>query len=397
MPRKISKKIIILCSLLVWLSPAPADDVAIKADNPGHYTVVKGDTLWDISGTFLTFPWQWPDIWQANPQIENPHLIYPGDQVYLTYKDGRPVLNLARGGHYGGRRVKLSPSVREYGHDDAIAPIPLDAIRPFLSRPQVMSKGDLERTAYVVSSQDVHLANGTGNRIYVRNLTDLSTDKYSVFRPGGEYRDGTTNELLGHEVLHIGDVIIERGGDPATARVVQSNKEILNGDRLMPQREDEYPDFIPRAPDNGVDGKIISVVDGVSQIGQYQVVVLDRGTGDGIMPGHVLAIYQAGLVVEDELATAIAAQERYDAIQRAPAESTGLSNLGNTARANFAAVKRSLDEFLNEPKGGWPEKVTLPDERAGELMVFRSFDNVSYALVMNTQRAIHVLDKVRNP
>ncbi len=390
-------KIIVLTVLLTGLGPAVGDEVIINPDNPGAYTVVKGDTLWDISGRFLTYPWQWPDIWQANPQIENPHLIYPGDQVYLTYKDGRPVLNLARGGLYGGRRVKLSPSVREYRHDDAIAPIPLDAIRPFMSRPRVMELSDIDKTGYVISSQDQHLANGSGHRIYIRNLVDPTTDKYSVFRPGGEYRDGETSELLGHEALHIGDAIIERGGDPATARVVHSNREILAGDRLMPQQMDEYPDFVPRAPNGGVDGNIISVVDGVSQIGQYQVVVLDRGAEDGLIPGHVLAIYQAGVEVEDELGTAIEAQENYDAVQRAPEESSGLTHVTNSIYANLVAVKRSLDEFLNEPRGGRPQTVVLPEERAGELMVFRTFDNVSYALIMNTQRPIHVLDKVRNP
>ena len=390
-------KIIVLLVMLTWLSPAISDEVSINPSNPGNYTVVEGDTLWDIAGRFLTHPWQWPDIWQVNSQIENPHLIYPGDQVSLTYKDGRPILGLARGGQFGGRRVKLSPSVREYRHDDAIAPIPLDAIRPFLSRPQVMDLADIEKTGYVVSSDERHLANGTGNRIYIRNLGELTTDKYSVFRTGGEYRDGVTNELLGHEALHIGDVVIEKAGDPATARVVYASKEILTGDRLMPQQEDEYPDFIPRAPDGEVDGRVISVVDGVSEIGQYAVVVLDRGAADGLQPGHVLAIYQAGAVIEDELASAIDAQEKYDAIQRAPESSTGLQHVGDSIAANVMAAKNSLDVFLNEPKGGYPKLVTLPDERAGELMVFRSFDNVSYALVMNTQRALHLLDKVKNP
>ncbi len=390
-------KIMIIIVLLIGLGPAVGDDVVINPDNPGTYIVVKGDTLWDISGRFLTYPWQWPDIWQANPQIEDPHLIYPGDQVSLTYKDGRPILNLARGGAYGSRRVKLSPSVRERRHDDAIAPIPLDAIRPFLSRPRVMDLADIDATSYVISSQDLHLVNGSGNRIYIRNLIDPTTDKYSVFRTGDEYRDGETKELLGHEALHIGDVIIERGGDPATARVIRSNREILSGDRLMPQQTDEYPDFVPHAPAGGVDGNIISVVDGVSQIGQYQVVVLDRGTGDGLMPGHVLAIYQAGVVVEDEMGTAIDAQEAYDAIQRAPEESSGMEHVKDSVYANLMAAKRSLDEFLNEPKGGRAHSVTLPEERAGELMVFRSFDNVSYALIMNTQRPVHILDKVRNP
>lgn len=382
---------------MTWLCPAIGDEVVINPTNPGNYTVVEGDTLWDISGRFLTYPWQWPDIWQANSQIADPHLIYPGDEIYLTYKDGRPILNLARGGMYGGRRFKLSPSVRSYAHDDAISPIPLDAIRPFLTRPSIMKLADLERSAYVVSSRDQHLANGPGDRVYVRNLTDLTTDKYSVFRQGAEYRDGDTNELLGHEALHIGDVIVELVGDPATARVVRATKEILTGDRLMPQIEDEYPDFVPRAPDTGIDGSIISVVDGFSQIGQYQVVVLDRGAENGVLPGHVLAIYQKGAVVDDELASAIVAQEKYDAIQRAPSESTGLRHVANSVVANVMAAKNSVDEFLNEPKGGRSSVVSLPDERAGELMVFRSFENVSYGLVMNTQRPVHVADRVKNP
>jgi hypothetical protein len=390
-------KVMVLLVATIWLSPAVGEEVSINPSNPGNYTVVKGDTLWDISGRFLTYPWQWPDIWQVNPQIDNPHLIYPGDQVYLTYKDGRPILNLSRGGMYGGRRVKLSPSVREYAHDDRIAPLPLDAIAPFLSRPQVMALSDIERTGYVISSQDLHLLNGSGNRIYVRNLGDLSTDQYSVFRVGGEYRDGQTNELLGHEALHIGDVVIETDGDPATARIVRSTKEILAGDRLMPQQSDEYPDFIPHAPDAGVEGTIISVIDGFSQIGQYQVVVLDRGIGQGVAPGHVLAIYQAGIVIKDELASSIEAMERYDSIQRAPAETTGLKHVGAVIVANAAAAKNSIDEFLNEAKGGRASLVTLPEERAGELMVFRAFENVSYALVMNTQRPVHVTDKVKNP
>ena len=277
MPRKILTQTLgVLVACVLWLSPVLADDVQLNPNHPGTYTVVKGDTLWDIAGTFLNHPWQWPDIWQVNPQIENPHLIYPGDQVSLTYQDGKPILSLSRRG-FGGRNVKLSPSIRAYQHDNRIAPIPLDAIHQFLSRPQVLQDGDIDKLGYVVASQDSRITAGAGDKIYVRGIGEPVVSKYSVFRPGGEYRDGDTGELLGYEAMHIADVVIDKLGDPATAYVQRSNREILEGDRLIPQQVDEYPDFVPSAPNGDVTGNIISVIDGVSQIGQYQVVVLDRG------------------------------------------------------------------------------------------------------------------------
>ena len=208
MPRKIlNQTIAVLVASFIWLSPVLADSVQINPNNPGTYTVVKGDTLWDIAGTFLNHPWQWPDIWQVNPQIENPHLIYPGDQVSLTYRDGKPILSLSRRG-MGGRNVKLSPSIRSYPHDDRVTPIPLDAIHQFLSRPQVLQDGEVDKLAYVVAAQDRRVTAGAGDKIYVRGIGDSMASKYSVFRPGGEYRDGDTGELLGYEAMHIADVVI---------------------------------------------------------------------------------------------------------------------------------------------------------------------------------------------
>ncbi|NNL99210.1 MAG: LysM peptidoglycan-binding domain-containing protein, partial [Gammaproteobacteria bacterium] len=175
---------ILFCVLVAMAFQAGADTVALQPDHPQQYVVKKGDTLWDISGRFLRYPWQWPDIWEVNPQIENPHLIYPGDQLSLTYRDGKPILSLAR-----GRRVTLSPSVRAFSRDGAIAPIPLDAIQQFLTRPRVVAEGAMENAAYVVGSQDGHLVTGMGNRIYVRGLDNPQTNKYSVFRQGEVYRD----------------------------------------------------------------------------------------------------------------------------------------------------------------------------------------------------------------
>ena len=381
----------ILSLLVAWA--AHATEVALNPQHPTSYTVVKGDTLWDIAGRFLRYPWQWPDIWEVNRQIENPHLIYPGDEIYLTYKDGRPILSLSR-----GRLIKLSPSVRESQHDDAIPPIPLDAIHQFLSRPRVVTAQDIDHSAYVVGSQDEHLANGSGNRIYVRGILDSSRNRYSVFRTGSEYRDPDTQALLGYEALHIADVLIAKFDDPSTATITWSNREVIKGDRLFAQESEEYPEFVPHAPTTAIDGRIISVIDGVSQIGQHNVVVINKGAADGIVPGHVLAIHQAGVTVRDQIGTEHAAKRRLEDFRRLEAENP--SNVGRffDGLANdIRETKQAIDKALGEPIGGAPVTVQLPEERAGVLLIFRAFDSVSYALVMNTQRPIHVYDKVRNP
>jgi len=370
-----------------------ADEVTLNENHPSNYTVVKGDTLWDIAGRFLRYPWQWPDIWDANQQIENPHLIYPGDEIYLTYKDGRPLLGLKR-----SRLVKLSPSVRENIHDGAIPPIPLDAIHQFLSRPRVVSESDIEQAAYVVGSQDEHLATGMGSKIYIRGIPDSSVNRYSVFRPGAEYRDPDTDASLGFEALHIADVVINKFGDPATAIITWSNREVVKGDRLMPQEREEFPEFVPRAPENPIDGRIISVVDGVSQIGQHHVVVINKGQADGLVPGHVLAIHQVGELIRDKLGTEQAHRKRLADFRRAEAENPSpVGRFFDEMTNDFRESKLAVDKALGEPIGGAPVMVQLPEERAGEVLIFRSFDGVSYGLVMNTQRPVHVLDFVRNP
>lgn len=393
-----SRKIVVFLGIWLFAGLVTADEVQIREDHPGVYTVVKGDTLWDIAGKFLTEPWQWPNIWEVNPQIENPHLIYPGDAIALRFEDGRPVLGFA-GGRLGSRYVKLSPSIRESRHDDAIQPIPLDAIQQFLSRPRVVSENQLGRAAYIVGSQDEHLTFGSGNRVYVRAMGEPQTNKFSIFREGSAYVDPDTDEILGYEAEHVGDGLAERFGDPATVFIVKAEKEILKGDRLLPQDRAEIPEFIPHAPGGEVAGKIISVIDGVSQIGQHQVVVLNRGVADGLEPGHVLAIYQDGEIIQDVLGSDLADQQRDDALKAA--ETGDPSALGRMVAAvgnDLRTADRALRDFVGTPiQGSSAVMVQLPEERAGELMVFRTFDRVSYALVMNTQRTVHVNDNVRNP
>jgi hypothetical protein len=334
-------------------APSPPPPV-IKPDYPDRYVVVKGDTLWDISSRFLNDPWLWPQVWQINPKIRNPHLIFPGDVIVLYYVDGKPYLTLE--GVAGVvppkeiETVKLSPQVRYDSLEKAIDTVPRSAIGPFLYRPRVVSKEEIDNAPYIVSSYEEHLISGTGNRVYAKKVTNEAIAQYGVIRPGEVYRDPDTNEVLGYEVVRVAAARVVRGGDPATLTLVNAKREVLNGDLLLPSEEGELDfTFFPQPPRDAINGKIISVFDGVSQIGQYNVVVLNRGKRDGLVPGHVLAIYQAGKKVPDPQGAA---------------------------------------------STSW---VTLPDERAGVLMVFRTYEKVSYALVMRATRAIHLYDRVTNP
>lgn len=339
---------------------AQADTVALTPDHPDRYVVVKGDTLWDISARFLRDPWKWPDVWKINPQIDNPHLIYPGDTVVLTFQEGQPVLQLERAAgpaagapaEVAGNVVKLSPQVRVSKLEHPIPTVPMDAIDQFLMDAQVVSSDALDKAAYVVSIEEGRLIGGTGNKVYARGIHDRSTGRFQIFRTGTAYRNPNAkkDDVLGYEALHVADARIDSYGDPAVLTLLRSTRETLVGDRLIAVPDDNEPQysFIPSAPEQAIDGKIVALFDAISRVGRYQVVVLNRGQQDGMRPGNVLAAYRAGEVVRDTL-----------------------------------------------PRKA--QEVTLPDIRSGLVMVFRVFDKVSYALVMEAQREIHLYDAVRNP
>ena len=382
--------VLILSSPLLW-----AADVQLNPKHPQAYTVVRGDTLWDIAGRFLAHPWQWPEVWQVNPQIRNPHLIYPGDEITLTEHDGKPVLSLRRGGE---RNFKLTPAVRESVRQEPIPVIPLDAISQFLSRPLVLSKEALDRAPYVVGARDGHLAVGSDSRVYLRGLVEEHGTKLSIFRKGKAYVDPETGINLGYEALHIGDMELAERGETSAGRVLWSNREILRGDRVMPQEEQEFPAFLPKAPAKEINGLIISVVDGVSQIGQYKVVVVNRGGKDGLAVGDVLAIYQRGAEVSDPIGTEMEVYRHRDEMREATAQNpSAVGRFFDRIADGVRDAKLATDAALGEPVGGLPGKVRLPDERAGEMMVFRTFENLSFGLVMRTQRPVHVEDQIRNP
>ncbi len=323
-----------------------AQAIALNPNHPDRYVVVEGDTLWAISARFLRDPWRWPEVWQTNPQIANPHLIYPGDIIALEMQDGKPVLRLQRDRNV----VKLSPRMRKLPRDQAIPTIDPDAIRHFLKRASVVSKEELEQAPYVLGGVAKRLMAGTtGERIYARGKLPESVTRYGIYRTGELYRNpDEEREVLGREVTKIAEAVMEKPGDPATLLITDIDREVRAGDRLLPitgrQALNEY--YFPRSPKTETKGRIISVFDGVSLVGQYQSVVLNLGRRQGIETGHVLAVYQANGTMKD-------------------------------------------------PTTG--QEIELPEERAGTLLVFRTFDKVSYARLMKSTRPVHVLDTVRTP
>lgn len=377
-------KIVISCAVFLLTIGAnvglSADELTLNPDHPETYTVVKGDTLWDISARFLQQPWRWSEIWNVNPQIKNPHLIYPGDVVSLSYNDGKPVLSVNRTGEIvSGRNVKLSPTVRSLDNTEAIPTIPIDAIQQFLKRPIVLDSDEMDDWPYVVSSYDEHLIATTGNTIYVRGIDENDdATRYSIYRKGSAYINPKEDEVLGYEAIYVGDAILQKQGDPASALVTKVDREIMIGDRLIPQSdEDVSTEFYPGSTSNEVEGNILSVVDGVSQIGQYQVVVVNVGQEQGVEAGNVLGIYQSGYVVKDTIGPNIKKNPTKGSIEDV-----------------IDAFDKTFPTIAN--KQAKSEDVTLPEEYVGVVMVFRTFEKVSYALVMETQGAVHVADTVRS-
>ena len=348
----------VLLAMIFWTAASAwsaTDDLA-KYLRPGHpdvYTVVKGDTLWDISGKFLERPWLWPEIWRINPQIENPHLIYPGDRIALEWVDGQPRLRLERGDAgrtykmTPGDGVSLKPQIRSEPLESAIPTIRLDAIQGFLVQNRVVEPAALNAAPYVVQGESERLVLGGGDRLYVRGVLPDS-ESFNVVRRGPLYVDPVTSEVLGQEATYIGlGQAVGQEGDIATMLLRSTREEAQIGDRILPTEERRVDStFFPSAPEGDVDGQIISVFGGVTQVGQYDVVVVNRGEREGMEVGNVLAIYKRGALARDRIA-------------------------GETIR--------------------------LPSERAGLLMLFRTFEKLSYGLVLVTERPLAVEDEVRNP
>jgi hypothetical protein len=323
-------------------------DVPLAPDAPSRYVVQKGDTLWDIAGRFLKDPWYWPEIWYVNPGIENPHLIYPGDELVLTWGDGRPRVTLARGG-----AIRLSPRVREQPLSEAITALPFEMVTAFTSRPTLLAKEEVEAAPYVVASRDRSPMSAVGNQIYIRGIEGaVADDRHLVYHIGPRLKDPETGDTLGYEGIYTGSARIVRGGDPATAEITGSARETKDGDRVFPDRLDPAlaKDFVPHAPKSAVDGVVFYLADERNVGGQYYVVAINRGSSNGIEPGHVLDIMRPGAKIRDDVA------------------------------------------------GGLGSKVRLPDERVGRLMVFKTYPRMSYGLVIESlPTEMRIGDVVRKP
>ena len=331
---------------------APAGPV-LASGAPDSYVVKRGDTLWGISKMFLRDPWYWPEIWHVNPQIQNPHLIYPGDTLRLVYIDGQPHVTLER-----GDVVRVEPRVRSEPLEDAIRSIPYEIVAAFMSKPSVLSSEDIKSAPYVLAARDKHVVMAEGNTVYARGFRTPAElgSHYNVVRVGDKLRDPDGGDVIGYDGIFTAAGKVTRVGDPTTLLLTESGRETLAGDKLFSGNVDVPLDFVPSSPKVRVDGQIISVHDGVEMIGQYQVVVINRGARHGLVPGNVLGVFQKGEVIRD--------REKNGFVHNA---------------TMFAG------------------KVRLPEERAGTFMVFKTFDRISYGLVMEAKGVIRVLDKVRNP
>lgn len=366
------------------------DDLALKPDHPERYTVVEGDTLWDIASRFLESPWNWPKIWKINEQVANPHLIYPGDVILMRWVDGKPQLSVVRTEKITpkeppkpeekrrvldfpeqeeekivpipkpdldkprvtvGNRERLQPRVRSHSRETAIPTISPSVIGPFLTRPLVVGRNELERAGYITSGRDGRDMIGTNDEFYARGLKDAKEEYFYIFRKGRKIRSPGNNRFLGFEAIYLGEarmVDYNRSSRTASKLVVTNSvKEILPTDRLWPvKKTPPLPYFHPRAPENKVEGSIVLGHDQATQLGAMSIAVVDLGERDGLKQGHVLRIWRH--------------------------------------------VGKDLDPLTNR-------SYIVPDEETGLMIIFRTFRRTAYGLIMKADRPVHLLDKVTTP
>lgn len=335
---------------------ATGSNIPLTADAPEQYIVKPGDTLWDISKVFLREPWYWPEIWYVNPQVQNPHLIYPGDVLKLIYVDGQPRLTVAERGGEGIKR--LSPQVRREPLSQAITAIPYEVIAGFAGRPILLDKDQVKNAPYIVALRDEHMIGAAGNEIYARGIEDASVEsRYSIVHVDGPLRDPENNDLLGYTGLYVGSGPVAASGDPAKLVLTESVREALQGDKLFPESVEVKSDFVPHAPATDIDAAVIAVRS-ASIMGQYQLLALNRGSQAGLEPGHILSIQQRGTTVRDKFR------------------------------------KGGLNAGTSMGRGS---KVQLPDEQIGMVMIFNTTPRMSYALVVESTHEIREGDRARNP
>lgn len=342
------KIISLICFLLPVLAFAAQPEVSpeIRNDAPDRHIVVKGDTLWDISGKFFKDPWKWPQIWGMNKDsIKDPHWIYPGDIIILDRASGTLRFGQASTSASANGIVKLSPKVRDgLSEHDAIPSISAKAIAPFLSQPLVIEEGALKNAPMLVGAREDRVLLGANDTGFVKGVSPDKGSKWQIYRPGKAFVDPDTKEVLGIEVAYLGNAEVTDFADVSTIAITSSVQEIYKGDRLVAPSGETISNYLPRAPETSIAASVISVYGGVSQAGQNTIITLNKGARDGLQSGHVLALYRKGETIKNE-----------------------------------------------------GKNLTLPDEHYGMLFVFRVFNKVSYALVMQTHLPVQLLDHAKTP
>ena len=352
-----------------WIALAQGD-LTVKDTAPDKYVVQKGDTLWSIASKFLKDQWRWPEIWRMNQeQIRNPHNIKPGDVLVLDRSVSPPQLRLGDAGPTGGgaapapaqpsagdtESVKLLPRVYTSSlTDQPIPAIPPRAIEPFLTQPLLIEEGGLDRAPRIIATEENRVNVGAGNVAYVTGFGKADNEIWQVYRAGQPLVDPDSRRTLGYEAVFLGTARLSRAGEPATVEIVSSKKEISAGDRLIPAPPPVIPQYVPHAPASKVDGRIIALYDALatSSGGRDSIISINRGRREGLEPGNVLAIYRNVLIYD---------QRDY-----------------TRSRENSPAIR-------------------LPPERYGLVFIFRTFNTVSYGLVMESTRPVQGGDIVQNP
>lgn len=395
---------LILALLFGFIFIAQAQEVELNPAHPDTYVVQKGDTLWDISAVFLKSPWLWPEIWHANPQIENPHLIYPGDQINLIYLNGKPAITVNR----SHPTVKIGPSVRAIDHNDAIQTIPLNDIEPFLRKLRILNQEDVDLAPYIVASEEDRNVSATGNLIYVRNLKNVRQgDRFAIVRPTVIYREIPTDypwetsdtheiesiewekssaytstavmsqfwkkyidrtywenvKVLGYEVADTGiaEVLRVSSDEITTMKIIDVDTEVKAGDLILPIDEFNFdPYFTPKAATtNNENIRVVALNNALFGSARRQIIAISNGSAQGVSVGDVFAVYSPERVVRDEI----------------------------------MHPKNDLKTLFKPSKA----KVTLPMELSGHIMVFKSFENISYAIITDGNRSIKLYDYVKLP
>ena len=365
-------------SLLFAGAAAAQDAQGLKPDAPDRYTVERGDTLWGISGRYLDKPWNWPQLWNMNrQQVRNPHRIFPGDVLVLDRATGRLRVETAT----------LTPRVRTEDINSVVPTIQPSVIEPFISRPMVITENELDSAPKIMATEESRVVVGAGNIAYVKGLTKDKGDNWHIYRRGDKLVDPDSGATLGYLGLYLGEARVSQFGDISRIEILKSTQEIYTGDSLVPIAK-EVPIFayVPRAPAGQVKGRVMSLNNNLYETGRYSVVSLSKGSKDGLEAGHILALYRSPTASRYALRTS--------------------SMLGRTGPTGNDGRRTYYEEQLNvrdSPVFSVQKPITesdianLPEERYGLVMIFRTFERASFALVMQSNLPVAVDDIFTTP